>query len=176
MDNKSQQINLINVVLGGGFLVLLLMLRSVPNLQDAVFWVATVMWFYHWYFGVTFVIKNCGATENFLELAFDFFIVGTVVSTMFWLDVPRIWFALNAAAFILAVIKYWLVLKTRKLNKSVEKYIRSKLMVQYGAVISLSAATIISSFYGQNLLLGILTIVFHALAITYMMYARIYTV
>jgi len=176
MDSKNTQIGLTNVVMGGGILLLLLMLRSFTNLQDRIFWVATAMWFYHWYFGLTFVIKNYGATENFLELAFDFIIVGTLISTLFWIDVPKLWFALNATTFLFAVIKYILILKTRKLPENIKKYLREKLKIQCGAVFSLTAAMIISIFYGQNLILGLLTVVFHALAIAYMMFIKLYSV
>lgn len=176
MDKKNIQLGLINVIMGGGFLIMLLMLRSVPSLQDFLFWIATALWFYHWYWGLIFVITNCGATEDFLELAFDFIIVGTLVSTLFWIDMPRVWFTLNAFTFLFAIIKYQLILKTRKLTPKVTKYVKEKLKIEWGALVSLTAAVIISILYGQYLLLAGLTIAIHLLSIIYIVYTKLYSV
>jgi len=176
MGKKDIQIGLINVIMGGGFLIMLLMLRSVPTLQDLLFWIATAMWFYHWYWGLTFVVTNCGATEDFLELGFDFIIIGTLVSTLFWIDTPRIWFTLNAFTFLFAILKYQLILKTRKLTPKVTKYVKDKIKIEWGALIGLIAAVIVSILYGQNLLLAGLTIACHLLAIGYIAFTKLYSV
>jgi len=174
MDNKSNQIGLINVVIGVAVMFLVLMQRNISSPQELLYWIATGMFLYHWYWGLVYFIKYLGATESFLELFFDFVIVGVLVSTMFWIDTPAVWFLMNGIVFIFAIIKYVLALKLRKLPERETAYVKRKISLEVPAVVLFLLGAIIGSFFDLGLLLGILVVVGHTLAIAFFIKTNVY--
>jgi hypothetical protein len=175
MDSKSIQIGLINVVMGVGFLLLLLMQRTLTSNEAWIFWIATATFFFHWYWGLVYFINYIGPTQNFPEMALDLIGVGLVVSAMLWIDVPYIWFGIFAATFAFAVIKYLLAARFRKLSSRVKSYINEKIKIEAGALIMFVAGAFLTFYYKAALGLGILTLALHLLTVSYLLFKKVYT-
>jgi len=174
MDSKNIQIGLINVVMGVGFLLLLLMQRTLTNLEAWIFWIATATFFFHWYWGLVYFISYVGPTENMAELAFDFVTVGVVISTLVWLDVPYIWFAIFAATFACAVAKYLLAQKYRRLSSHLKNYISEKIRIHVVATVLFMTGSILAFAYKFTLFLGILALALHLFTLGYMQMRKVY--
>lgn len=173
MDTKNIQIGMVNVVIGGAMLWFLIVQRSL-NLDTVFFWLATGTFIIHWYWGLVAYVRYVGPTEELGEFCLDIIAVGMQVSTIFWINTPVIWFILNGLSFSLAIAKYLLSLKTRKLPHRVVEYIKEKTKLHSLGVVGMFAGAIAAIYFQPQWLLGLITLVVHILAMYYLIIRKVY--
>lgn len=174
MDNKSVQIGLTNVIIGGAILWLVVMERNMVTLQSVFFWLATVTFIGHWYWGLVAYIKYLGPTENLIEFFLDLAAVIALISTIFWINIPPMWFFLNGLSFSLAVTKYIVSLKTRKLSPALVDYIKEKMRIHSAGVVGILLGIPGALYFNPVWLLGLLTLVIHSSLIIYLTLKKVY--
>ncbi len=174
MRDSDIQLGLINVVIGGALLWLLLMERSLYSASDIFFFLATLTFLVHWYWGLVAYIKYVGATEGLWEFMLDILAVGSQVSTVFWINFPPIWFCLNGFSFLMAIGKYSLSLRSRTLPDKVVNYIKEKRRLHSAGLAGIAAALALVFYVHPWWILGSLTLLAHLAAMVYLSYKRVY--
>jgi hypothetical protein len=174
MKDADIQIGLINVVVGGALLWLLVMERSLLSLENLFFWLATITFLIHWYWGLIAYVKYVGPTQQLAEFFVDILAVGLQVSTIFWINFPTIWFVLNAASFLMAVCKYLLSLRLRALSAPIKLYIREKLQLHSVGIIGMLIGAVATFLTGNWWLLGLITLLAHLAALWFLIAKRVY--
>jgi len=174
MDTKNIQIGMVNVVIGGAMLWYLLLQRNLGNLETLFFWLATGTFIIHWYWGLVAYVRYVGATEELAEFCLDIVAVGMQVSTIFWITVPVVWFILNGVSFSLAIAKYLISLKTRKLSQRVIEYIKEKTTLHSFGVVGMFGGAVAAFYLKPLWLLALITLIAHLAAMTYLITKKIY--
>ena len=174
MDSKTTQIGLTNVVIGSALVWLMIMQRNIVSWEGLLFWLATLTFIGHWYWGLIAYIKYIGPTENLLEFFLDLAAVGSLVSTIFWLGMPLVWFLLNALSFSLAITKYVISLKTRQLSPALISYIKEKMRIHSAGVAGILLGVPAVMYFKPVWVLALLTLLIHLLLIIYLTVNKIY--
>jgi hypothetical protein len=174
MDSKNIQIGLINVVIGGALIWLLIAQRSLVSLENLFFWLATGTFIIHWYWGLIAYVRYAGPTEDLAEFFLDMVAVSAQVSTIFWIGFPFFWFILNGFSFLMAIAKYVLTLRTRKLSPQVTDYIKDKLKLHAGGVVGMAAGAVAAMYFQPLWILGLAALLAHLLALSYLIAKKVY--
>ena len=174
MKDADIQIGLINVVIGGALLWLVLMQRSLASASDVLFYLATATFLVHWYWGLIAYIKHVGPTDNLWEFMLDILAVGSQVSTVFWINLPPVWFMLNGFSFLMAIVKYSISLKTRALSDKVSGYIREKRRLHSVGLLGIAGAIVLVFYVQPFWVLGLATLLSHLAAMAYLSYKKVY--
>lgn len=174
MDTKNIQIGMINVVIGGAMLWFLILQRSIVSAENLFFWLATGTFIIHWYWGLVAYVRYVGATEELAEFCLDIVAVGAQVSTIFWINYPLVWFVLNASSFILAIAKYYISLKTRRLSHHLTAYIQDKMRLHSIGIVGMLAGAVAALYFNPLWLLGLITLVMHIAAMSYLIAKKVY--
>jgi hypothetical protein len=128
----SMQMGLTNVVFGLAMAILVMSWPGLSDPKDYGLFFATFVVLMHWHFGASFVLHHLGPSMRLGQTLWDSLMLFAMLGIAFALKNPRLWFALNAAAYLLAWIKYNR-LPLESLSTQVSHYVRRKMRVELGA-------------------------------------------
>jgi hypothetical protein len=128
----SMQMGLVNVVFG---LAMALLVSAWPNLSGSQaygLYFATFVVLMHWHFGSSFVLHHFGPSLRLSRTILDSLMLFAMLGIVVEVKNPVAWFFINAAAYLLALLKYRR-LPLEFLKAPLALYVRRKKQVEIAA-------------------------------------------